>query len=106
MSKLLSEVSNDFKTYQFTIVDQHQDEEEAVSKQEVLDDHELKVMEPIDLIGELIGEPSQTKTTCSPENYLTAHQSNVSVPPSMNSPSVNRHFNLLEELVETIRRAV
>ena len=61
LSKLLSDVSNDFKTYHYAIVDQLQNDEEAVSEQEVLDDHELKVMELIDHIGELIEEPSQTK---------------------------------------------
>ena len=51
LSKLLSDVSNDFKTYHFAIVDQLQDDKEAVSEQEVLDDYELKVMELIDRIG-------------------------------------------------------
>ena len=43
LSKLLSDVSNDFKMYHLKIVDQLQDDEEAASEQEVLDNHELKV---------------------------------------------------------------
>ena len=58
MSKLLSDMSNNFKTHHFTIVDQVDNDEQAGSEQEVLDDHELKVMELIDCIGELIGESS------------------------------------------------
>ena len=34
--KLLSDVSNDFKTYHLALVDQLQDDEEAVSEQEVI----------------------------------------------------------------------
>ena len=50
--KLLSDVSNDFKTYHFAIVDQLQDDEGAETQHEVLlDDPELKVMELIDCIG-------------------------------------------------------
>ena len=62
-------------------MDQLQDDEEAVSEQEVLDDHELKVMELINCIGELIGEPSKTKT--GPENELVAPQLSAPVPPSI-----------------------
>ena len=35
---------------------------ERVSEQEVLNDHEVKVMELIDCTGELGAEPSQTKS--------------------------------------------
>ena len=61
LSELLSDLSNGFKTYHFTIVDQLQDDEEAVSVQGVLEDHKLKLMEFIDCIEELAAEPSQTK---------------------------------------------
>ena len=54
-------MSNDFKTYHFAIVDQLKNDEEAEEEQRVLDDHQLKVMELIDRIGELIEEPMQTK---------------------------------------------
>ena len=42
-----SYVSND-EIYHFTIVDQPEDNKEAETKQEVLDEHEVKVLELID----------------------------------------------------------
>ena len=42
MSKLLSDMSNDFKTYHFTIMDQLENDEEAEAEQWVLNGHELK----------------------------------------------------------------
>ena len=42
-------------------VDQLENDEDAIAEQETLDQHELKVMELIDRIAELVGEPSQTK---------------------------------------------
>ena len=44
ISKLLSDVSNEFKTYHFAIVDQLDNYEVADSEQEALGDHKLKVM--------------------------------------------------------------
>ena len=61
MSKLLSDVSNDFKTYHFAIVDQLDGHEDEAAEQEILDQHETKVMEMIDRIVELVGEPSQKR---------------------------------------------
>ena len=46
MSKF-SYLSND-EIYHFTIVDQLEDNKEAKTKQEVLDEHEVKVLELID----------------------------------------------------------
>ena len=40
---MLSDVGNDFKMYHFAIVSELQDNEEAISEQHVIDDHELKV---------------------------------------------------------------
>ena len=105
MSKLLSYMSNDFKTYRFKMVDLLDDDEEAESKQRVLDDHELKVMELIDRIGELIGEPFQTKTS-SDTDFLENLQPSVPAPASTNDRLVNRHLDLLWNSVQTIRRAV
>ena len=62
MSKLLSDVSNDFKACPFAIVDQLEKEEEAEAEQATLFLAELKVMERIDRSGEMVGEPSQIKT--------------------------------------------
>ena len=39
LSKLISDVSNDFKTYHFAIVDQLQNDEEVASEQEALNDY-------------------------------------------------------------------
>ena len=62
MSKLLSDLSNDFKNYHFAIVDQLENDEEAGAEQKILDEHELMVMKLVDCIGEMVEEPSQTKT--------------------------------------------
>ena len=51
---------SDFKAYHFAIVDQLQNDEEEETEQEVLDNHELNIMELIVHIEELIWEPSQT----------------------------------------------
>ena len=56
-----SDISIDFKIYHLAIVDQLDDDQEAELEQRVLDDHELKVMELIDRIGESIGKPPRLK---------------------------------------------
>ena len=56
-SKLLSEVSNDFKMYHFAIVDQFEGDAEEVVEQEILDQHGIKVLELVDRIGQLVKEP-------------------------------------------------
>ena len=61
MSKLLSDVSNDFKTFHFAIVDKLEGDEDEASEQLILDQHETKVVDMIDRIVELVGEPSQKK---------------------------------------------
>ena len=65
-------------------MDQLQNDEEAASE-EVLNDHQLKVMELIDHIRELIVDPFQTKIDS--QDYLAAPQMSVSAPVSTNSPS-------------------
>ena len=47
-SKLLGDVSNDFKTYHFATIDQIENDEDAETEQETLDQHELKVIELVD----------------------------------------------------------
>ena len=105
LSKLLSDLSNNFKTYHFTVVNQLQDNEEVVSEQEVLDDHGLKVMKLVDCIGELIGEPSQTKTV-SGTDLLVNPQPSVSSPASKNNCLIHRQLDLSWNSVQIIRRAV
>ena len=59
MSKMINDVTADFRTYHFSIVDQIEDEEEeAKTEQEVSTEHELKVMELIDCTGKVIEVPS------------------------------------------------
>ena len=60
-SKLLSDLSNDFKSYHFPMVDRFENDDDAEAEEDTLDQHELKVMELIDRIKELEGESSQAK---------------------------------------------
>ena len=61
MSKLLGDVSADFKSYHFAIVEQLENEDDLKAEQENLDRHELQVMELIDRLGQLMEVPSQAK---------------------------------------------
>ena len=44
MSKLLIDVNNDFKMYHFAIVDQLEKDTEEAAQQEILDQHDTKVI--------------------------------------------------------------
>ena len=57
MSKMINDITADFKAYHFSIVDQITDEEQASAEQEILTEHELKVMNLIDRIAKIIGVP-------------------------------------------------
>ena len=57
MSKMINDVTADFKAYHFSIVDEITDEEGARSEQEILTEHELKVMNLIDRIGKITEVP-------------------------------------------------
>ena len=57
MSKMINDVTTDFKTYHFSIIDLIEEEEEAKAEQDILTRHELKVMELIDRIGKIIEVP-------------------------------------------------
>ena len=57
MSKMISDVTADFKAYHLSIVDQITEEEDARTEQEILTEHELKVMNLINRLGKLIGFP-------------------------------------------------
>ena len=55
VSKMINNITADFKAYHFSIVDQIADEEEASAEQEILTEHELKVMAP-EYTGPIIGQ--------------------------------------------------
>ena len=57
MSKLINDITADFKVYHFSIVEQITDEEEARAEQGILTEHELKVMNLINQIRKIIGVP-------------------------------------------------
>ena len=61
MSKMISDVTADFKTYNFSNVDQITDEEEARAEQEILTEHKLKVMNLIDRIGKIVKVPGSVE---------------------------------------------
>ena len=67
MSKLVSDVSNEFKTYHYVIVNQIENQVDQEAEQETLQQHELKVMELVHRIAELVEEPSQTKEASETE---------------------------------------
>ena len=57
MSKMINDVTADFKAYYFSIVDQIAEEEDEKAEQEILTEHKLKVMNLIDRLGKIIGVP-------------------------------------------------
>ena len=57
MSKLITDVSADFKAYHFALIDQIESEEEATAEQDVLSQYELKVMNLIDRIAKIVEVP-------------------------------------------------
>ena len=57
ISKMVGDVSAEFKSYHFSIVDQIEEEEEAKGEQKLLTEHELKVMLLIDRLGKIIEVP-------------------------------------------------
>ena len=57
ISKMINDVTAVFKAYNFSIIDQITDEEEARVEKEILTEHELKVMDLIDRIGKIIEVP-------------------------------------------------
>ena len=61
MSKMINDVTTDFKAYHFSIVDQITDEEDARAEQEILTEHELKVMNLIDRVGKIIEVPGSVE---------------------------------------------
>ena len=61
ITKLLGDVSIDFKTYHHTIVDQIEDDEEAKKEQETLERHEIQVMDLIDRLSQLMDIPAPAK---------------------------------------------
>ena len=59
ISKIINDVTTDFKTYHSSIVEQIEEEEEAKVEQDILTKHELKVMELINRIGKIVDVPLQ-----------------------------------------------
>ena len=73
MSKLLGDVSADFKNYHFAIVEPIGNEDDAKAEQGILDDHEIEVMDLIDRLGQLLEvpvpvKPKQRKIFCRNES--------------------------------------
>ena len=102
MSKLLGDVSNDFKAYHFAIMDHIESDQDAEAEQETLDQHETKVMELIDRIGELIKEPSEEKKDSDGE-FSTPRSSE----PPLNvvkDQIVDRQLDVIEGSVLGIQR--
>ena len=99
---MLSDVSNDFKSYHFAIVDQLNNDEEAVSKQQVLDDHELKVMELIDHFGELIGEPSQTSDGSDNDRVMIPQSSELNQA-TIKGRTVDRQVDIIDGSIAAIK---
>ena len=61
------DVSADLKNYYFTIVDALENEEDVKVEQEVLDGHELVVMELAERLGRLVVVPLKTKQATKSE---------------------------------------
>ena len=70
MSKMVNDITTDFKAYHFSIVDQITDEEEARAEQEILTENELKVMNLIDRIGKIISVPGSVGKTEDKGNII------------------------------------
>ena len=100
-SKLLGDVSNDFKEYRFAIVDQLENDEDAETEQETLDQHELKVMELVDRIAELVGEPSQTK-----EGSDKVTNPGVADEVTMKDQVIDRQLDIMDGSVTAIKGSV
>ena len=105
MNKLLGNVSNDFKMYHYAIVDQLEGDAEEAAEQEILDQHETKVMEIIDRIGELIGEPEEEEKESTDSEYATP-KSIEPTPTIMQDRIVDRQLDTLDDAARTIKRNV
>ena len=61
MNKLLGDVSTDFNNYHFTVVEALENEDDVKAEQEILDEHELSVMELVDRLERVIEVPPKDK---------------------------------------------
>ena len=61
MNGFLCSVTADFKNYHFTLVESIEDDEKAQREQATLHEHELKVTELVDRLGELMAIPQKAK---------------------------------------------
>ena len=96
-------MSNDFKEYHFATirVDQLESDEDAKAEQETLDQPELKVMELIDCVAELVGEPSQTK-----EGSDTVKNPGDANKATMKGQVIDRQLDILDGSVTVIKGSV
>ena len=67
---MINDITAEFKVYHFSIVDQITDEEEAGAEEEILTEDELKVMNPIDPIGNGIGSPGSARKKQDKEKII------------------------------------
>ena len=103
ISKLLSDTSNNFKGYHFTIVNQIENDDEAAAEQRALGRHDIKVMLLINCLAELIKR--------GPEIDQTAYQQQVvsNTTPSVTDDRmclIDRQLESLEDSVRDIRKAL
>ena len=87
ISKMLESMCSEFKAYHYEIVVSLETDEEAAREQVVFDEHEGKVMEFIDRLGDLLRKPQPEVSTG-------------------NNRSVDRQLESLEDLARNIRRVV
>ena len=104
MSKLLSDVSKDFKMYHLAIVDQLEGDEDEAAEHFVLYQRETKVMEMIDRNVELVGEPSQKDK--DPDGEFETPKSSDLPPTITNDRMVDRQLDILDDTARAIKRNV
>ena len=100
-SKLTGDVSNDIKEFHFAIVDQLENGEDAETEQETLDQHELKVIELVDCIAELVEEPSRAKK-CS-DKVMNPGDADEA---TMKGQVIDRQLDILDGSVTAIKGSV
>ena len=73
-SKMINDITTNFKAYHFSIVNQIAEEEDARAEQEKLTEHELKVMNLIDWLGKIIGVPSSVEKNEDKEKIILCNR--------------------------------
>ena len=98
-SKLLADLSNDFKSYHAAIVDRLESDAEAIAEQAVLDQHQTKVMDLVDRIADLIEEPPSDRTE-------TEKDSSKPSPVTSKEMVVDRQMDILDGAITSVRRDI